>query len=326
MPRPIPPLQRPKLWAGTPPAIFPVLAGLIMLGLDWRQALWIFVLPQALADLILGAVTSVFLFGCLAYLAKALRRPRAVAEDMRTLPGQVGLASLAAALVMLSPTVITYDMTAALVLLWVGLAAQALLIMGFLLHLRRAPEVQRKLSPAWHAVFAAPLLVPIAAVPLGLVLLAKVLFGLSLASAIAIMAGSAMQFTRENVPPPLRPMLALHILPLGLGTIAAAELGLPLVATACGVLAVGLTIVLLAEMQWVGAAGFTGLWGVFAFPIASLAGGCLALEGIGAGRIAVGLGLFVLGVATIAIPVLAYRILRLWARGELGPRTGASVA
>lgn len=326
MHRPMPPGKRPKLWAGTPPAIFPALSGLLMLGLDLRQVLWNSVLPQGIADLFLGAVTLLFLFGLLAYLAKAARRPRAVVEDLRTLPGQVGLGALAAGVVLLSPTLIAYDIDAALVALWVGLATQALLILGFLVHLNRAPEVQRKVSPAWHLIFAAPLLGAIAAVPFGLLLLAKVLFGLSLASAVAIIADSALQFARETVPPPLRPVLSLHMLPLALATVAAAELDLPMVATACGVLAIGLTLVLLAEIYWICAAGFTGLSGVFALPIASLPAACLALEGIGAGSVALGLGLFVLGVAGPAVTVLGYRILRLWARGELGPRTGASVA
>ena len=54
--RPLPP-PRPGFFRQTPPAIFVPMFGLFGLGLAWRRAEVVFVLPQGLGDTILGAVT-----------------------------------------------------------------------------------------------------------------------------------------------------------------------------------------------------------------------------------------------------------------------------
>ena len=84
---------RPKFATRTPPAIFPPVFGLFGLGLAWRRAGDTFQMPAALGEMILGAVTLLFVFCALAYGIKVARRPGVIPEDLRVLPGRAGLAA-----------------------------------------------------------------------------------------------------------------------------------------------------------------------------------------------------------------------------------------
>jgi len=97
---PVPPLPRPPVapggggWRRTPPAIFPPILGLWGLGLGWRAAGEAAGFGPAPGEVILGAVFLLWLGALVAYGAKVARRPGVLAEEVRVLPGQSGLAAL----------------------------------------------------------------------------------------------------------------------------------------------------------------------------------------------------------------------------------------
>jgi tellurite resistance protein len=89
-------------------------------------------------------------------------------------------------------------------------------------------------------------------------------------------------------------------------------------------LATAVLVVLLTRARYLTVAGFSPLWGAFTFPAAAYAGLMLALAGQGAPfRLA---GAIALIAATIIVPLIAARVLRMWARGILATRTNAAVA
>ena len=61
------------------------------------------------------------------------------------------------------------------------------------------------------------------------------------------------------------------------------------------------------------------MWGAFTFPLAAFSAALLALKG----PFALG-GLFLLAVATLAIPAIAWRIFTLWGAGTLAAKTNAA--
>ena len=70
-----------------PPAVFPPVFGLMGLGVAWRQAVGVFGLNSALVEAVMGAISLLFAYCVMAYGVKAVVRPGAVAEDLRTLAG-----------------------------------------------------------------------------------------------------------------------------------------------------------------------------------------------------------------------------------------------
>lgn len=84
--------------------------------------------------------------------------------------------------------------------------------------------------------------------------------------------------------------------------------------------------VLLFRLRWLTEGGFSGFWSAFTFPATALAGALLLfsqMSGSEAARVAGGL---VLIATTLYIPVIAYRVLKLWASGTLASKTNASIA
>ena len=129
------PPRRAAAFARTPPAVFPVILGLLGLGLALRQALAALQLPGGLVEAALGALLVLWAFGWLALAVKVARRPGVLAEDMRVLPGRAGLAAasmsgMAAASVLLpyAPGVALAVALAALVLFPVERSAAGVMI------------------------------------------------------------------------------------------------------------------------------------------------------------------------------------------------------
>lgn len=318
---PLPPIPpRPGLFRQTPPAAFTPVFGLFGLGLAWRHAAGAFALPEGWAETLLGAVTLLYLFVLGAYVAKAARRPAVVAEDLRVLPGRAGLTSASLSLFLLAATALPYSAGLARGLLFTGLAVHALLALDYLRRLIAAPPEARGVTPVWHLAFVGFILAPLSAVPLGLTGLSTAILALTVPVAVAIWALAAPR--AAATPPPLRPLLAIHLAPAALFATVAARLGLPTAALAFCILALAILAALLATARWIAAAGFSPLWGAFTFPAAAVCTACLA-QGAEPFR---SLGGLLLVGATLLVPPIAWRVMRLWAEGKLGPRTNAAIA
>ena len=321
-----PPLHVPKPGFGrrTPPAIFAPIMGVFGLGLAWRAGAGLFGMSPAIGEVILGAVSLLFVFALLAYAAKPLRRASALVEDMRVLPGRAGLAAaslslmlMAASLAPLVPRVATVLAVCAFV---VHLGLVALLVHV----LRTSPPEGRVVTPVFHLSFVGFIIGGVAANALGHHEIARALVWVMLVPAAIIWGISLRQIVTRVPPAPLRPLLAIHLAPACLFTIVAHGAGQHAVAQGFAVLAIMIFAALLASLRLLTVAGFSPLWGAFTFPLAAFATVLILVSG-GAGVLGLGAGV-ILALATGVVPVIAYRVLKMWSGGSLAAKTNAAEA
>lgn len=323
-PPPIP--EKTRLFQRTPPAIFPPIMGLFGLGLAWRRAADGFGVPGAFGDMILGAVTLLYLFCLVAYVGKLTQRPATFGEDLKILPGRAGIIAMVLSGYLMAATVVPFSTTFATVVFGLALAAHVVVVLRVAHSLITGPVEARSVTPVWHLIFVGFILSPLAALPLGFHTYSTAVFWISLAIALAIWGASLAQFIRADVPPPLRPLLAIHLAPASvLGTIAFL-IWQPLMGIILGILAVLIAAILILRVRWLTVAGFSPLWGAFTFPLAAFATVLQMLNLVVASdmlRIFSGL---VLVAASLIIPPIAYKILMMWSKGILAVKTNAAQA
>ncbi|NVK46624.1 MAG: tellurium resistance protein [Rhodobacteraceae bacterium] len=313
------------LWRATPPAIFPPIMGLLGMGLAWRQAGNI--LPSApnwIGEMILGAVSLLYIFAVVAYLAKVARRPSVVADDLRILPGRAGLAAGADAGFLFAAVLVPYSTDAAKTVLVLSLVALTIVAVLTIRSLLIGPAEQRRVTPAWHLAFVGYIIAPLSAVPLGWIGLSQIIFATTLPIAAAVWMISAMQFARADVPPPLRPLLAIHIAPVSLFGIVATLLGYTTLALAFAWIGVTALIVALVGIRYLTKGDFSALWGAFTFPLAAFANLMFAAATLKPMPFRL-IGGLELVAATLVITYIAVKIMQLWTRGKLAKATNAAV-
>lgn len=316
----------PPFWRRTPPAIFPPLFGLMGLGLGWRRAAGAFGASEAIGEALLGLVTAVYLFAVLAYLAKVLRRPGVVAEDLRVLPGRAGVAAMLLTGYLLAAALVTYSATLATAVLSLSLAGHVGVVLLILRGFVTGPAETRVVTPVWHLTFVGFIVSPLAALPLGWTGYSMFVFFASLLLAVAIWAVSLGQMLGKAPPAPLRPVLAIHLAPACLLGTVAFLLGLPGFGLGFASLAVILLAWLVMRARWIVAAGFSPLWGAFAFPLAAFANLMMIVGEAGHGEAFRNLGGAMLVAASLFLPWVAWRVMRMWMKGELAAKTNAAVA
>lgn len=325
--RPMPPplhIAKPGLWRRTPPAIFPPIMGLMGLGLTWRAASEETGITNAPGDFILGLVTLLFLFSLLAYMTKVARRAGVLVEDLRILPGRAGLAAASLSLMLLaaalSPLAPSLAGPVALLAFALHLGLVGLLIRVLYL----SPPEGRTVTPVFHLNFVGFILLGLTANDLGRHDLSTILLVVMIVPAIVIWAISLRQLQSRIPPAPLRPLLAIHLAPASLFTIIAHGAGLPGVALLFCVLACAIFLALLVSVRWLTQSGFSPLWGAFTFPVAAFATALFKVFGTTpAGGM---LAALLLVAATVFIPVITWRVFRLWANGTLAMKTNAAEA
>lgn len=325
--RPLPPplaLPPPGLWRTTPPALFAPILGLLGLGLLARTAgAALGAAPVAqLAEAFLGAMVLLHGFALLAYLGKLVRRPAALVQDLTVLPGRAGISAGVAGVYLSAAALVDYAPGLALAMVLAGLAAHLALIAAVGWLLLTGPAEQRGVTPVMHLTFAGYVMAPLALIPLGWTGLAGALIILGLAVAAPIWGFGLLR--AAATPAPLRPVQAIHLAPASVIASDASLLGWDGLALVLGIwallLAAGLSVA--AARGWLLAAGFSPFWGALTFPVAAF--GQAALRGLGApGQ---WLGMAVLAFAAVAIPWIAWRILRDWPGGKLARKTNAAVA
>ena len=313
------PPRRPALFARVPPAAFPPVMGLFGLGLALRRAAVDLQFPGAIPDLLLGAVSLLWLFCLLAYAAKLGRRPGVLIEDLRVLPGRAGLNALTLSGLLFAATLLPFAPDAARIVLFVFLALHAGLALTILRLLLTGPPEGRDVTPVWHLAFVGFIIGALTAAPLGLTGLATAILYATMAVAAAIYAASAVQLIRRIPPAPLRPLLAIHLAPVSLFAMVAMLLGMDgLAMVSLGLAALVVTGLIFAA-QWMTVAGFSPLWGAFTFPMAAFASALFAVGfDVTAG--------FVLIPALGLIPFVAVKVLKAWAAGTLAAKTNAAEA
>ncbi|KEO56361.1 hypothetical protein [Thioclava pacifica] len=316
-----PPKMTPKgLFRRTPPAMFPPVLGLMGLGIAWRRGVREFALPPDLAELFLGAVTLLAVFTLLAYVAKIVRRPGVVTEDLRILPGRAGLAAGVLVIYLVAAALAPYGIVA-LALFWLGVAVHLGFIVTVIYTLMTGPAEQRRVNPTWQLTFSGWIVGALAAQALGLVQPALAMFWVAFGATVGIWLASINQFAREKVPAPLRPLLAIHLAPAAvIGTVATGFDAVGIAQVMAG-LAGLYALVLLASIRWLLAGGFSPLWGAFTFPATALAGCWLAQGGPWSMP-----GAVVLIAATLIVIPIAIQVFKLWAKGQLAMKTNAAIA
>lgn len=315
------PPRQPALFARTPPAVFPVILGLLGLAAALRLGLGRMGWDMGPGDLLAGLVVPLWAFAALAYAVKVARRPRVVVEDLRVLPGRSGLAAMTMGGMASAGLVAAYSTTAAAVLLVTALAGHAVLAVLLVRLLLSLPPEARAVNPTLHLSLVGFIVGAAPALALGWGGLAAALFWMALPVALAIWSLSALQFARLVPPPPLRPLLSIHLAPAALLATVAGLLGMQGLAMVFLGLGSGYALVLLASGRWVTAAGPSALWGAFTFPLAALATAMLVAGGVwlwpGLALAAVGLGV---------IPAIAWWVLKRWPGGKLAAVTNAAEA
>lgn len=323
-PPPIPPKTR--LFQRTPPAMFPPIFGLFGLGLAWRRASETYGMPSGIADMLLGGVTLLYLFAVVAYLAKVVQRPGVFHEDLRILPGRAGLAAMMLSGMLLASSLVVYSTALAQVVLALALGGHVLLALTLVRDLVTGPEEARVVTPVWHLSFVGFILSPLAALPLGWGIYNVGVFWATFALAVVVWGISIRQLIKRDVPPPLRPLMAIHLAPASvLGTVAVL-MSMPQLGLAFGVLAIAILAGLLIKARWLTTAGFSPLWGAFTFPLAAFSTLMQMLALAGYGDVFRILGGLALVGATLMIPPIAWKIMQMWMKGMLAVKTNAAQA
>ncbi|GHE85787.1 tellurium resistance protein [Aliiroseovarius zhejiangensis] len=309
-----------------PPAVFTPIMGVFGLGLAWRRATDTFSAPGAIGELILGAVTLLYLFSLAAYAMKFMQRSGTFIEDLRVLPGRAGLAAMVLSGYLLSATVEPFSLVLAGAILLLTFAAHVLLALRVIHMLITGPVEARIVTPVWHLLFAGFVLIPLAAVPLGWVGFAEAGFWGGFFAAAIIWGASAAQFLRTRIPPPLRPLLAIHLAPasvLGTGAYLLDETELALVFS---VTAIVILSILIGRIRWLLKAGFSPLWGALTFPLAAF-GSLMQLGAVvnGSDILRIVAGASLVAATLIILPIL-YKVVQMWTKGELAVKTNAAMA
>ncbi|WP_124087464.1 tellurium resistance protein [Pseudogemmobacter humi] len=313
------PPRRAALFARTPSAVFPVILGLCGLQLALRTGLAATGLAPWAGDLLAGLVLPLIAFALFAYGVKIVRRAPVIMEDIRVVPSRAGLGAAGMAAMASAAILAPYAPGLAQGVLILALAAHGVLALLVLRGVAALPPGARGVDPGWHLIFTGPVVGALAAAMLGLRGLSVTLFFLALAAALAIMAVSLVQLIRRVPPAPLRPMLAIHLAPMSLFSSVAVLNGWPGVALGFAALAVAILAALSLAARWITAAGFSPLWGAFTFPLSAFAG-MLFLNG------ATVAGWLALAAAGVVVPLIAWRVLRLWPGGRLAALTNAAEA
>lgn len=275
---------------------------------------------MAAGDLLAGIAVAIWGFATFAYLAKMARRPAVVLQDLRVLPGRAGLAAMTMGGMAASGLIAAHSGFVASILLIGALIGHAALAIMLIRLLSSLPPEGSAVTPTLHLSFAGFILGAPAAIVLGWLGLATVLFWATIPVAAMIWALTARQAVRVLPPAPLRPMLAIHIAPAAVLCSVASLLGKPELAWAFAVMAGALAGFILVPLRWTVAAGPSPLWGAFTFPLAALATAYLLLDG------ASWPGLAVLLIALVVNPVILWSVLKRWPGGKLAALTNAAEA
>jgi tellurite resistance protein len=312
------PPRRPKLFARTPPAIFPSILGLLGLGLALRQGVAAVGVPGGLVEAALGAVLALWVFAVVAVMVKVWRRWGVLAEDMRVLPGRTGLAAATIGGMAAGAVLVPY---APMVALWVvvaSLAADGVMAVLLVVVLAGMPPEGRQVNPGMHLAFVGFIVAAVPLAQLGYFGAAVVLFWLTLPVAVVIWGVSLWQVVRFVPPAPLRPMLAIHLAPAALFSTVAGLTGQAELALGFAVLGAVILAVLVGAGRWVLAAGFTPFWGAMTFPLAAYAAAVLPLAEVPV--------LVLLALAAAVVPVIAWKVLALWPGNRLAVKSNAAEA
>lgn len=319
------PPRKPKLFARTPPAIFPSVLGLLGLGLALRKAVGVLGISEGilggLVEAALGGMLILWLVAVGAIVAKFARRFSTLTEDLRVLPGRTGLAAFTMSGMAAATALVPYAPGLALGLVVVSLVGHLFMAGMLVFTLQKMPAEARGVSPAMHMAFVAFVLGAVPLAQLGHLTAAQTILWITLPIAALIWGISLAQLIRTIPPAPLRPLLAIHLAPAALFTLVASQTGHALLAQSFAAFGMVIFLALLAGAKWITVSGFSPLWGAFTFPAAAFAAALLTLGGSWEVP-----GMVVLAIALGIVPGIAWNVLKLWPGNRLAVKTNAAEA
>jgi len=317
--------NHPRLWRQTPPAIFPVSLGFMGLGLAWRNAAGILPLPHEIGDLILGLSTAFLAYFIALYVAKLIRRPRVVWEDMKTPPGRAGVSALPMAVLLLVAALLPFNVEVPEVW-WAGVVLEAAVVILSILTLWRNPPELRAFSPFQYLSFVGPVVAPLAGVPLGFVQASYVLTIFALIAWFIITLGYGRKFLIVRPPVPLRPSLAIALAAVSLLGIAFSLFENTTLFLFFYALSWGFGIALLLAGRWLMKDGWTPVWGAFTFPAATYTNLQIVAYHHGFGTLALVGTWLGLAIGTPLILYIVYKAIMSFIQGDLAKKSGAALA
>lgn len=319
--------MEPSFWRRTPPALFPATLGMFGLSLAWASAARVLDAPYAASVGIFALTTAffVFAFGC--YVAKLIRRPAVVLEDLRPAPARAAVSAGSMCLLLLAAGMSVHGLG--------GDVARGVWIAGLILHLvylicvcealRRSPPEARVVTPVLFLPFVGVIVSPIGGAPLGLAAVAAPVYIYSLVVGAVIVALAAPRFVFGPTPVPARAAAAILLAPTSIGAVSGAALGYTLITEIFIFGSVFLSALFIARIRWLTAGGFTPQWGAFTFPTAAFAGAMTLAADLWGGPWIWGASFALIAASVIVPPIWALTI-REWTIGRLAPATGAGVA
>ncbi len=315
------------LFRRVPPAIFPVVLGLLGLGVAWRRAVVEFGLPGSPLEMFLGMVTLFFAFCGIAYCAKAFFRPGSVIEDMATLPGRTGLSAFAMCSMVEASVLAPYSTSIAKFLLLFGFVGLVAIALPVLVKRIAGKDTSGPSTPAMHLVFVGFIVIPGAAVPLGFPpTLLNWLVWYCVFASLVVVGFTFAPIILGTGTPPLRPLHAIHLAPASLVASSAFLIGQKELAAVALVWSSLIFLLLLFRTNWMTAGGFSGFWSAFTFPVSAYAAALLFAGDDYDSALIRSVGGVVLVLSTLITLQVGYRVTKLWATGALAAKTNASIA
>jgi tellurite resistance protein len=318
-------MKRQPLWRSTPPAIFPVILGLVGLSHAWRGLGPAFGVPTGFAEILLGGAAALLAFFSLSYLAKLIARPAVLMEDLKSPPGRAGLSAMSMAFIVLSVGLLPYGEVARYVW-WFGILLHVVIVSFVVKAIAKTPPEGRSVTPFQLLPFVGLSTTPLAGVALGYTLLSQVFTYISLAAFAVILFQLITKFIRTRPPEPLRPPYAIILAPLSLFGMAFGQFGPESLFFSFYVLAWGGALALLIFAKWVTKAGFTPMWGSFTFPLATFTNINLMAMAKGYGMVASVGAIAGALIGTVVIFFITYKAMKMWMGRKLAQKTGAAVA
>ena len=318
-------MNKQPYWRSTPPAIFPVILGLLGLSLAWRGLGSAFQFTSAIGDIMLGLATALLAYFMLTYFIKLIARPAVLMEDLRSPPGRAGLSAASMATMVLAAGLLPFGEVARYVW-WVGIVLHGVVLAFVILSLSKAPAESRSVTPFQYLPFVGFILAPLAGMQLGYANISQVLAYASFAPFIFLTVKIAAKLSRTRPPQPLRPPFAIILAPFSLFGMAFAQFGFELGFVVFYSLAWVVALTLLVFARWMTNGGFTPMWGALTFPVATFININLVAMGKGFGIIATTGAIAGTVIGTPLILYVAYKAFKMWAKRDLAKKTGAAVA
>lgn len=262
-----------------PVAFFAIVMGLTGVSIAWSKAQRVFEIPVDMAGGLLWVAIGVFVLATLLYLAKLVRYPQAVMEEIRH-PVQLNfLPTISISLLLISVAVFGHSPALAETLWMFGTSLHLLLtiyVMSIWLHHDQF-EIHH-INPAWFIPIVGNVIVPIVGVPLGYTELSWFFFSIGIIFWIVLLTIIIYRMLFHHpLPERLMPTFFILIAPPAVGFIAYCHLsGITETGTAdafARVLYYGglfLTLLLATQIQRFVRIQFYLSWWAYSFPLAAI--------------------------------------------------------